>query len=191
MTCDDYLAMLETLPIEDLMHGDAREHAAQCHDCNRVTRVVIERERSMIMAYGDLRPPASATTMAASAVRTARHRRVAFVSRMAVAIAAAGAIVVVVGSRLVVRPRVGLVSTSLPLRCLTPQQAIAVVRPVLSERASLSYNREGGQRLDISAPEAEVRAARSAVDAEVSAVCAVGFGAGLVAVPKQMPSRRR
>ena len=47
MNCDTYLSMLETLPVEELAYGGAREHAANCRDCDRVTRVVAERERNM------------------------------------------------------------------------------------------------------------------------------------------------
>jgi hypothetical protein len=198
MTCDDYLAMLETLPIEDLMHGDAREHAAQCHDCNRVTRVVIERERSMIMAYGDLHPLASATSVAAGAVTIARRRRVAFVSRVALGVAAAAAVLFLFVSRLTPHPATPFARTFLPLRCLTHEAAIGVIRPYVSERARIRYSPEGGSVLEISAPQAEVKLARSALDQQISVSCGTSatFAAPIavaapaaVAAPPAVPAR--
>ena len=50
MNCDTYLAMLETLPVEELAYGSAHDHAAGCRECDRITRVVAERERNMRMA---------------------------------------------------------------------------------------------------------------------------------------------
>ena len=48
MTCDDYLALLESLPVEELRYGAAREHATICPECSRVTRVVVEREQKRV-----------------------------------------------------------------------------------------------------------------------------------------------
>src|SRR6476646_8195756 len=88
MTCDDYLSMLETLPVQELAYGEAREHAAYCADCNRVTRVVAARERNMTLAYESAYPSASAVTVAERAIVTARRQRIAFYYRAALGLAA-------------------------------------------------------------------------------------------------------
>jgi hypothetical protein len=134
MTCDDYLAMLETLPVGELTYGEAREHSAVCHDCNRVTRVVAERERNMIVAYGDLAPSTAAMAVAGSAMATARRRRVASLYRIGLSIIAAAIVGIIVTSR-VVPARAARVARPTPLieqrfllRCLTGDAAAEIVR---------------------------------------------------------------
>jgi hypothetical protein len=130
MNCDDYLAMLETLPVEELTYGEARHHAAQCHDCNRITRVVAERERNMIMALGDARSSVSASGMAREALDLARRRRVASYYRAALTLATVGAVIAVVFTRRVVpRPTSSpVVHESFHLQCLSPDQAAVLLR---------------------------------------------------------------
>ena len=75
MNCNEYLAMLSTLPVEELDYGSVRAHAAECRDCDRVTRVVVERERSMLVAYGDLNSATSAMQVALNAYALSNRRR--------------------------------------------------------------------------------------------------------------------
>jgi len=136
MNCDDYLSMLATLPVEELAYGDARTHAATCRDCDRVTRVVAERERNMMLAYGELYPPMSAQPITARVLEIARRRRIAFYYRVGLGISAALAIFAFVATRRLA-PAAGVVET-FPLRCLSPDQAIEMLRPTLAERVSVS-----------------------------------------------------
>jgi hypothetical protein len=170
VTCDDYLAMLETLPVEDLVHGEARDHAAECRDCNRVTRVVMERERSMIMAYGDVYPSAPAATVAATAVLAARRRRVAFFSRMALGIAAAVAVAVVAVSRVAGPPPHSLVTARLSLHCLSQDQALELILPYIDESNSVSFF-ERPSTVRIMAPGPKVQAVRAALDQAGQSMC--------------------
>ena len=105
MNCDTYLSMLATLPIEELGYDDAREHAARCHDCNRVTRVVAERERNMLVAFGELYPSVPAGSIATRAIVLSRRRRIAFYCRLGLGVAAAASILVMIGSRRIAPPR--------------------------------------------------------------------------------------
>ena len=75
MNCDDNLSMLAKLPVENQAHLHARDHAAGCRDCDRVTRVVLERERDMLMAFDELDSSVSAAQTAASALVSSRRRR--------------------------------------------------------------------------------------------------------------------
>ena len=102
MNCDTYLSMLETLPVEELAYGDARLHAATCRDCDRVTRVVAERERNMLMAYGELYLPGPVDAVAARARELSRRRRAAFFYRVGLGLATVATVLFLLMSRRVV-----------------------------------------------------------------------------------------
>ncbi|HTE47343.1 MAG TPA: hypothetical protein VK636_18980 [Gemmatimonadaceae bacterium] len=138
MTCDTYLSMLATLPVEELAYDDARRHAANCADCDRVTRVVVERERNMLMAFGELYPPVPAGPIAARAIVLSRRRRVALYYRIGLGIAAAASILFLIASRQKIVAPTGRVSETFRLQCLSPGQAAEVLRPVRSPNVSVS-----------------------------------------------------
>jgi hypothetical protein len=138
MTCDTYLSMLETLPVSELAFGDAADHAASCRDCDRVTRVVAERERNMLLAYGTISPPVPTGLVAAHALELSRRRRIAFYYRFALVIAA---VVSVLGFLMVgrVRPTMARVGTSfIGLQCLSGEQALDILRPSVSPEVAIS-----------------------------------------------------
>src|SRR5690349_10561504 len=122
--------MLETLPVQELAFGEAREHAAYCADCNRVTRVVAARERNMTLAYESAYPSASAVTVAERAIASARRQRIAFYYRAALGIAAVVVVALFVVTRRlpvdVARQTARL--ERLNLQCLSPEQAAEVLR---------------------------------------------------------------
>ena len=120
MSCDDYLSMLATLPVDELAYGRAREHAAGCRHCDRVTRVVAERERNMLMAFDDLQSSVPAAQAAAAALATSRRREVAFYSEIGLGIALVSTVLYLLISRLVPGPSspamVRLAATPFPVR---------------------------------------------------------------------------
>lgn len=201
MTCDDYLSMLETLPVEELSYGEARSHAATCRDCNRVTRVVAERERNMIVAYGELYPSASAMTVAEQAIVTSRRRRLAVFYRSALAVAAAAVVLFIAVSR--IRPRAqpamarAMMRQSFMVNWCTAEQAAAMLEGSLSPAASISI-RPGTSVLQVSARPSDLRIVRSILDqydSGANAGCARPMSvpamvAPVIAVPKAMPYRR-
>jgi hypothetical protein len=129
MNCDTYLAMLATLPVDELAYGNAREHAAGCRDCDRVTRVVVERERNLVVAYNDLYPPLRPEPIAARALDLSRRRRIAFYFRLGLGIATAVvAFMVFAVRRTVPRPPGQTVTETIRLGCLSPDQAMEVLR---------------------------------------------------------------
>ena len=136
MTCDTYLSMLATLPIKDLAYGDAREHAANCRDCDRVTRVVAERERTMLMAFDELYPPVPAGPIAARALVMSRRRRIALYYRIGLGVATVASFLFVIMARRVV-PQRAMIET-FRLQCLSPDQAIEVLRPIISPAVTVS-----------------------------------------------------
>lgn len=167
MTCDDYLSMLETLPVQELAFGEAREHAAYCPDCNRVTRVVAARERNMTLAYESAYPSASAVTVAERAIAAARRQRIAFYYRAALGIAA-----VVVVALFVVTRRIPIAASRQPafherlsLQCLSPDQAVELVRREVpnSERIVIRAQPRVAV-IEVGGPVEEVRVARAIID---------------------------
>jgi len=136
MTCDHYLAMLETLPVEELAYGEAREHAAVCHDCNRVTCVVVEREKNLLMAYGHVLPSAASATLAESAMGVARRRRIARLYSIGLGMAAAATVAALVGTRVIRRaaPARGMVQQEFALRCMSARRAAGVVQANIDDR---------------------------------------------------------
>ncbi len=132
MNCDDYLSMLATVPVEELGYGRAREHAAGCRDCDRVTRVVAERERNMLTAFGSLHSSVPSTQTATNAVLISRRRKVALYNRIGLGLLAAATIVYLVLLRAVPAPFPPLVEGgAFHLQCLSPEQAAELIRPHL------------------------------------------------------------
>ena len=167
MTCEDYLSMLETLPVEELGYGAARDHAAQCYDCNRVTRVVAARERNMTLAYAEAYPSASAVTVSERAIVASRRRRVAFFVRTALGAAAVVTLLgVIVTRRVLPTPSRTLVQReTFRLQCLSPQQAVELLRDEIPNAAGLSISAPPAVGvLHVEGSPVNVQAVRSVLD---------------------------
>ena len=166
MNCDDYLSMLATLPVGELGYGDARAHAATCRDCDRVTRVVAERERNMMMAFGELYPPMSASPIATRALEISRRRRIAFYYRVGLGLAAVLVMFLFIAVRRVVPTPIAGVREVFPLRCLSPDQAAEMLKAVVSENTSIATRANGGVGVvTVTASQAEMQRVRSLLDA--------------------------
>jgi len=164
MNCDDYLSMLATLPVEELAYGDARTHAATCRDCDRVTRVVTERERNMRMAFGELYPPMSAQPITARVLEIARRRRVAFYYRVGLGVFGAVAVFAFVATRRLT-PIAGADAETFPLRCLSPDQAVEMLHRSLSASADVSTRPGPGVGIvEVSGTSEDLQRARSLLD---------------------------
>lgn len=138
MNCDTYLSMLATLPVEELAYAEAREHAAQCRDCDRVTRVVAERERNMLMAYGELYPSGAAAPITARALMISRRRRIVLFYRIGLGVATAASLLFVFASRRVAPAPNGRVGETFGLQCLAPEQAVELLRQVIPPSVSIA-----------------------------------------------------
>ena len=134
MNCDTYLSMLATLPIDELGYGDARAHAANCRDCDRVTRVVAERERNMVMAFAEAHAPTAAGPIAARALVISRRRRIALYYRVGLSIATAATLLLFITSR---RTAAARRNETFRLQCLSSEQALEILRPTVSPDVSL------------------------------------------------------
>jgi hypothetical protein len=139
VNCDDYLSMLATLPVEELAYGSARAHAAGCRDCDRVTRVVAERERNMLVAFDNLYSSVPAVQAAAGAVTAARRRRIGLYYKIGLAFAAVAILFYMALSRtVIVSPASSLVSETFRLQCLSPEQAAEMLRPLIGATGRIS-----------------------------------------------------
>ena len=159
MNCDTYLAMLETLPVEELAYGNAREHAANCRDCDRVTQVVAERERNLVMAFGGLYPSVQAGSITARALELSRRRRIALYYRIGLGVATVATFFFVIVTRRVV-PQRAMIET-FRLQCLSPDQAIEVLRKVTSPAVSLSARDNSLGIIRVAGPPGEIERVRS------------------------------
>jgi hypothetical protein len=167
MTCEDYLSMLETLPVQELAYGEARDHAAFCADCNRVTRVVAARERNMTMAYESAYPSASAVTVADRAIVTARRRRIASYYRAALAVAAVVVLAIFVVTRRVPVDvaRQTRMLERINLQCLSPDQAAELIRQSVARPEELSTRaRPPLAVIEVAGSPEQIRVARSVID---------------------------
>ena len=162
MNCETYLSMLATLPIDELTHGDARAHVATCRDCDRVSRVVAERERNMLMAFGELYPPMPADPIATRAVEISRRRRIMSFSRTGLGVIAVVGLFSMVAVRRVVPP-VATVKETFRLQCLSPEQAAEIVRPV-SDDASIYVGPSPLGVIRVTAPRATINRMRTLID---------------------------
>ena len=184
MNCDDYLSMLATFPVEELAHGPAGEHAAGCRECDRVTRVVAERERNMLMALEGLDSSVPATQTAASALARSRRRRIARYYEMGIGTVMVAAVLFITMSRTDPVPSPGSrVSETFQLQCLSPEQAAEVLRPRIQPTARISFRPSSALGvIKVEASREEIAMARSVLeryDRPAEAQCAVQ-----VTVPK-------
>jgi len=186
MTCETYLSMLETLPVNELAYGDAADHAANCRDCDRVTRVVAERERNMLLAYGTISPPAPTGLLAAHALELSRRRRIASYYRFALAIAA---VVAVLGFIMMgrVRPTIARAEVSfVRLQCLSGEQAVEILQRSNLQDA-VSSVRADGSLLRIVTSRAETARIRDFLrvydNSDMSRCGGAAVGAATAAVP--------
>jgi hypothetical protein len=186
MNCNEYLSLLETATADEIAMPEARAHTTWCHDCSRLTRIVLEREHRVRMAYDALDSYLPAGHVSAHALATARRHRIVRNVQAAFTTLIVAMMLIVVSRLLVFRgaaaPRRAASGATFRLQCLSPEQAAEVIRPVLGNTGSvvippgpLAVIRVGA------APDqmARVRALLDRLDSPAAAKCAAQ-----VTVPK-------
>ncbi len=150
MTCEDCLAALGTESLREMTpDSEVMRHCATCPDCARVTTALREREYETATILNSLPPMSNPLTVAERAVSTAQRRRLGSV---AVMISGAALVVTlwIVGATIVVpaledgdsrySPSAGTLHTeTIPLTCLSPQQAADIINPYVRSRGSTYY----------------------------------------------------
>jgi hypothetical protein len=145
MTCEECLSELATGSLRELPSDSAvMQHCATCPDCSRLTTLLRDREYEAATVLNNLPPMSNPITVAEAAVLTAHRRRVG------------GVVVMLSGAALVLTiwftaatlifpamrdngPMSTLLTETIPLSCLSPQQAADIVDPYLRTHGSLYF----------------------------------------------------
>ena len=147
MTCAECLSTLATASLREMTtDSPVMIHSATCPECARVTNMVREREYEAATVLNNLPPMSNPITVAESAVLTAKRRRV---GRIVVMLSGAALVVTLwITAATVVFPAltrkdVGVNmarrTETIPLSCLSPQQAADIINPYVRERGSTYY----------------------------------------------------
>jgi hypothetical protein len=129
------------------MSGDSAvmQHCATCPDCSRLTTLLRDREYNAANVLNNLPPMSNPITLAEAAVSTAHRRRV---GRVVVMISGAAlALTIWFTAATLIFPAMGnngpttstLLTETIPLSCLSPQQAADIIDPYLRTRGSLYF----------------------------------------------------
>jgi hypothetical protein len=181
MTCDEYLAIVATAPVGEMGESHLREHAVGCHWCNQVTRVVVDRESSLIAAFESVSSRTAPAVTVNVAVQAWRRRRVALLVDVTLAIAIAVTMWFATADK---RARDSGDSTAgepvveevFMIRCLSSAQAGALTRLHLGPQGIAAYTGEPPRAvLTVRAPFAQIE--------ELRAVMSQYEGAGGSACP--------
>lgn len=147
MTCEECLAELATGSLRELPSDSAvMQHCATCPDCSRLTTLLRDREYEAATVLNNLPPMSNPLTVAERSVHMAQRRRV---GRVVVMISGAAlAITIWIAAATTIVPalkRADHVGTSVlrtetvPLTCLSPQQAADIINPYVRSRGSTYY----------------------------------------------------
>ncbi len=151
MTCEECLSELATGSLRE-MAGDSTvmQHCATCPDCSRLTTLLRDREYNAANVLNNLPPMSNPITLAETAVTTAHRRRV---GRVVVMISGAALVVTIWFSAATLilpamrsngRTASTLLTETIPLSCLSPQQAADIIDPYLRTAGSLYFVPKSG-----------------------------------------------
>ena len=148
MTCEECLSELATGSLRDLPSDSAvMRHCVTCPDCSRLTTLLRDREYEAATVLNNLPPMSNPLTVAEMSVHTAQRRRV---GRVVVMISGAAlAITIWIAAATTIFPRLNPVghqvassvlrTETMPLTCLSPQQAADIINPYVRSRGSTYY----------------------------------------------------
>jgi hypothetical protein len=151
MTCEECISELATGSLRELpSNSPVMQHCAMCPDCSRLTTLLRDREYNAANVLNNLPPMNSPITVAETAVHTSQRRRVGGIVVMLSGAAlvvtiwftAATLILPAMRSNGLTEPT--LFTETIPLSCLSPQQAADIVDPYLRTRGSLYYVPKSG-----------------------------------------------
>jgi hypothetical protein len=168
MRCDEYLQLLSTLPVEELTDGRSGDHLGSCAECNRATRVVVERERNMVLALAGMSSGVHPLSTTQSAIALARRRRIGrwYMAGLVVLLIAIGSSVV---SRFVfpIETSRGMgeeINQNLRPQCLSLTAAADLLRQQVPSRTLRITMRLGSSVLWVSGTPQDLMRARSVLD---------------------------
>jgi len=144
MTCAECLAELATGSLRELPPDSAvMFHCARCPDCARLTTLLRDREYNAASVLNTLPPLSNPITVAETAGRLSRRRRV---GSLVVMLSGAALLVTIwIAAATTIIPMINyaekgshsaLRTETIPLSCLSPQQAADIINPYVRERGS-------------------------------------------------------
>jgi hypothetical protein len=147
MTCGECLSELATGSLRELPSDSAvMLHCATCPDCSRLTTLLREREYNAANVLNNLSPMSNPITLAESSVRTAHRRRI---GRVVVMLSGAALVITIwiamatifvpAMNRADLNTSSALRTETIPLSCLSPQQAADIINPYVRSRGSTYY----------------------------------------------------
>lgn len=146
MTCEECLSELATGSLREMTSDSAvMQHCATCPDCSRLTTLLRDREYNAANVLNNLPPISNPITVAEASVGTAHRRRV---GRVVVMLSGAALVVTIwFTAATLIFPAMRsngpttstLLTETIPLSCLSPQQAADIIDPYLRTRGSLYY----------------------------------------------------
>ncbi len=147
MTCQECLDALSTESLREMTPDSAlMKHCATCPDCARLTTMLRDKEYETATVLNGLPSMSNPLTVSETAVRIAHRRRIGRIAVMFSG-AALAATVAIVGATIVVPAlnegdavkRSTLATETMPLSCLSPQQAADIINPYVRSRGSVYY----------------------------------------------------
>jgi type II secretory pathway component GspD/PulD (secretin) len=146
MTCEECLAELATGSLRELPADSAvMQHCATCPDCSRLTSLLRDREYNAANVLNNLPPMSNPLTVAETSVRVAHRRRI---GRVVVMLTGAALVVTIwFTAATLIFPAMRsngptmstLLTETIPLSCLSPQQAADIINPYVRNRGSTYY----------------------------------------------------
>jgi hypothetical protein len=180
--CAECLSAMSTTRISDLEPGSAVAlHCATCADCSRVAEEVRYAEYRLATALNEQRSSMNSSDVTVAAIKgSERLRRSRVARRIRIALIVAGCYVfyVFMEQRTKPDPRAldnlpvipdavvdsrGIATSTITLKCLTPDQAIAIATPYLRSNAAV-YPIAGISAITVRGLRDEFQRAVSAID---------------------------
>ncbi|HEX9608196.1 MAG TPA: hypothetical protein VF962_13275 [Gemmatimonadaceae bacterium] len=187
MTCEECLSELATGSLRE-MAGDSAviQHCATCPDCSRLTTLLRDREYNAANVLNNLPPMSNPITLAETAVTTAHRRRV---GRVVVMLSGAALVVTIwFTAATLILPAMRsdgpttstLLTETIPLSCLSPQQAADIIDPYLRTRGSLYYVPKSGiSAITVRGTAAQLRKSKDIIrnfESDPAAACRITGG---------------
>ena len=147
MNCTEVLATLSTASLRDMTPDSAvMVHCDTCPDCARVTTLLRDREYEAATVLNGLPPMSNPIAVAQRSVITSKRR---FLGRLAVMASGAALVVTIwIAAALTIIPALNVVDArrlpslhteTIPLTCLSPQQAADIINPYVRYHGSTYY----------------------------------------------------
>ena len=186
-TCAECLTILSTARFSELSQSAViAEHCGTCERCAAVAAEIRFAEQRLALSLTEARPLSLSYEVASEAITGSdRLRRRAAARLFRAAVGTLG--LLLLGSYVKEEwwdtrgPE--LTTVTLALKCMTGEQALTVVTPLLRSNGTAAYAQPGFPALTVRGPDREVMQATSALDAFQARFCGLPTGVGKPAIP--------